>query len=291
MGNWKAVLPITLSLVIAIGGSYFLYQWIEGQRAPKEVVQVQAEAVPVAVSVGNLPWGTKLKAEMLKTTPYLKESLPAGYFVSMNDIKGRVLIAPLKANEPITEHKLAPISMETGGVSAVLAPGKRAIGVKGDKVIGLAGFVNPGNRVDVLVTVKDPDTKKEKTKTILESIPVLATGTQIEKNEKGEPAPVDVYTLEVNAEEAEKLALAASEGRIQLALRNVTDAGDVMTEGMTIPKLLASYSHPQAEEVKPVVKESGPKPKAKKVRKWSPRKTVTVEIIKGMETSKQRFTL
>lgn len=291
MGNWKAVLPITLSLVIAIGGSYFLYQWIEGQRAPKEVVQVQAEAVPVAVSVGNLSWGTKLKAEMLKTTPYLKESLPAGYFVSMNDIKGRVLIAPLKANEPITEHKLAPISMATGGVSAVLAPGKRAIGVKGDKVIGLAGFVNPGNRVDVLVTIKDPDTKKEKTKTILESIPVLATGTQIEKNEKGEPAPVDVYTLEVTAEEAEKLALAASEGRIQLALRNVTDADDVMTEGMTIPKLLASYSHPQAEEIKPVVKESGPKPKAKKVRKWSPRKTVTVEIIKGMETSKQRFTL
>jgi len=291
MGNWKAVLPITLSLVIAVGGSYFLYQWIEGQRAPKEVIQVQAEAVPVAVSVGNLPWGTKLKAEMLKTTPYLKESLPAGYFVSMNDIKGRVLISPLKANEPITEHKLAPISMETGGVSAVLAPGKRAIGVKGDKVIGLSGFVNPGNRVDVLVTVKDPDTKKEKTKTILESIPVLATGTQIEKNEKGEPAPVDVYTLEVTAEEAEKLALAASEGRIQLALRNVTDAGDVMTEGMTIPKLLASYSHPQSEEVKPVVKESGPKTKAKKVRKWSPRKTVTVEIIKGMETSKQRFTL
>ena len=291
MKNWKAVLPITLSLVIAIGGSYFLYQWIEGQRAPKEVIQVQAEAVPVAVSVGNLPWGTKLKAEMLKTAPYLKESLPAGHFVSMNDIKGRVLIAPLKANEPITEHKLAPISMENGGVSAVLAPGKRAIGVKGDKVIGLAGFVNPGNRVDVLVTVKDPDTKKEKTKTILESIPVLATGTQIEKNEKGEPAPVDVYTLEVNAEEAEKLALAASEGRIQLALRNVTDADDVMTEGMTIPKLLASYSHPQAEKVKPVVKKSEPKPKVKKVRKWSPRKTVTVEIIKGMETSKQRFTL
>ena len=215
MGNWKAVLPITLSLVIAIGGSYFLYQWIERQRAPKEVIQVQAEATPVAVSVGNLPWGTKLKAEMLKTAPYLKESLPAGYFASMNDIKGRVLIAPLKANEPITEHKLAPISMETGGVSAVLAPGKRAIGVKGDKVIGLAGFVNPGNRVDVLVTVKDPDTKKEKTKTILENIPVLATGTQIEKNEKGEPAPVDVYTLEVTPEDGEKLALVAAKGKLQ----------------------------------------------------------------------------
>jgi pilus assembly protein CpaB len=291
MGNLKAVLPITLSLVIAIGGSYFLYQWIESQRAPQEVIQVQAEAVPVTVALGNLPWGTKLKPEMLKTTPYLKESLPAGYFSSLNDIKDRVLISPLKVNEPITEHKLAPISMETGGVSAVLAPGKRAIGVKGDKVIGLSGFVNPGNRVDVLVTLKDPDTKNQKTKTILESIPVLATGTQIEENEKGEPAPVDVYTLEVTAEEAEKLALAASEGRIQLALRNVTDTGEVMTEGMTIPKLLASYSHPQAEELKPVVKKTGSKSNVKKVRKWTPRKTVTVEIIKGMETSKQRFTL
>ena len=156
-------------------------------------------------------------------------------------------MAPLKANDPITEHKLAPTSIETGGVAAVLKPGKRAIAVKGDKVIGIAGFINPGNSVDVLVTVKNPDTEQEKTKIVLENIRVLATGTQIQENDKGEPAPVDVYTLEVGSEEAEKLALAATEGQIQLALRSVTDTEEVYTEGITIPQLLASFSSTRPE--------------------------------------------
>jgi pilus assembly protein CpaB len=173
----------------------------------------------------------------------------------------------------------------------VIKPGKRAIAVKGDKVIGISGFINPGNRVDVLVTVKDPEKKEEKTKTFLENIPVLATGTQIQQNEKGEPAPVDVYTLEVTLEEAEKLALAASEGKLQLALRSVIDGDEVYTEGITIPELLASYSYTKPEPViktKPVVKRT---PRKKKIGRWTPRRAVTVEIIKGTEVSKKKFTL
>ena len=292
MGKLKTLIPIALSLIIAVVGTFLLYKWVERQRGPKEIVEVEKmEATPIVVSAGILVWGTKLKPEMIKTAPYLKESLPAGYFSKSADLKDRVIIAPLKLNEPITEAKLAPTSVKTGGVSAVLKPGMRAIAVKGDKVIGLSGFVNPGNRVDVIVTVNDPEKEEEKTKTILENIPVLATGTQIQENEKGEPAPVDVYTLEVTPEEAEKLALAASEGKLQLALRSVTDGDEVYTEGITVPELLASYSDTKPAPViktKPVVRQS---PKTKRIKRWAPRRAISVEMIKGTEVSNKKFTL
>jgi len=289
MGNMKAVVPIALSLVIAVAGTWFIYQWIQRQRTPVEVVQVQTQAVPIAVAGVDIPWGTKLRPEMIKTAPYLSESLPNGHFLKPDALKDRVLIAPLKANDPITEHKLAPTSVQTGGVAAILPPGKRAVAIKGDKIIGLSGLVNPGNRVDVLVTVEDPRIKEEKTKLVLENIPVLATGTQIQKNEKGEPAPVDVYTLEVTPEESEKLALSATEGKIQLALRSITDSESVVTEGINVPKLLSSltkYEPPKSPAVEP-----GQQPPRKPVvQKWTPRPNVSVEVIKGTEVSQKNFT-
>jgi pilus assembly protein CpaB len=285
MKSLKTFLPIALSLVIAAGGSFALYKWIQGKQGTgKEIVQVQAEASPVVVATGDLAWGTKLKPEMLKTTPYLKESLPEGHFSKLPDITGRVLINPVRANEPITVHKLAPNSIETGGVAAVLKPGKRAIAVKGDKVIGISGFINPGNRVDVLVTIEDPKKKEDKTKTILENILVLATGTQIQENDKGEPAPVDVYTLEVDPEDGEKLALAATEGSVQLALRSILDTETVFTTGVTIPRMLAAFSYAE-KKPRPDI---GKKKRLKK-RRWIPRNTVTVDIIKGTDTSQKKF--
>ena len=288
MGNLKAVVPIAVSLVIAFVGSYFIYMWIQKQQAPQQVVQVQGEAVPVVVAVSDLPWGTQLKPEMLTTKPFLQQSLPAGYFSGPDDIKDRVVVAPLKVNDPVTEHKLAPVSIKTGGVSAVLEKGKRAIAVKGDKVIGIAGFINPGNRVDVLVTIEDPQKKEEKTKTILENLMVLATGTQIEKNEKGEPSPVDVYTLAVTPEEAEILSLAANQGKLQLALRSVTDTETVLTMGANIPKMLASYS-PSNPPPPPPPKQNEAKEAPPVVQKWTPRPAVSVEIIKGNEISQKKF--
>ena len=293
MGNMKAVIPIVLSLVIAVAGTWGIYQWVQGQRTPQQVIQVQAEAVPVVVAAVDIEWGTKLKPEMLKTLPYLNQSLPKGHFAKLDDLKGRVLIAPLKANDAVTDHKLAPTSVETGGVAAVLKPGKRAVAVKGDKVIGLSGLVNPGNRVDVLVTVEDSknSNKGSKTKLVLENIPVLATGTQIQKNEKGEPAPVDVYTLEVTPMDSEKLALAATEGKIQLALRPITDLESVYTDGVTIPKLLASLRAPQAEPPKvPPVEPAQQAVSREPVKKWVPRSNVSVEVIKGTDVSRKNFT-
>lgn len=281
MVNWKAILPITLSLAIAATGTYLLYRWTQKQTATKEVVMADVEAVPVAVASVDLPWGTKITGEMVKMTPFLKESLPPGYFKSVDALKDRVLIEGLKQGDPIVTHRLAPEDIRSGGVPAVLKPGKRALAVKGDKVIGISGFINPGNRVDVLVTMRDPTKKIDRTKMILQDILVLATGTQIQQNDKGEPAPVDVYTLEVTPKEAEKLALSAAEGKLQFALRNLVDVEAVKTPGTTISQTLTGYE----EKFAPVAKATGKKvSKPKRVR----RKSNTIEIIKGTTVSKKK---
>jgi len=270
MKKWRAILPIFLALVVALTASFFLYKWLQRQRAPKEVVKVvESEAVPVVVAAVDLPWGTKLNSETIKRTPYLKESLPPGYFSDSDAMEGRVLIVSLQQNEPILETKLAPTSVSTGGVSAVVTPGKRAISVKGDKVLGISGFIKPGNRVDVLVTMKHGRSKKEITKIVLENVLVLATGKEIQENDKGNPSPVDVYTMEVTPEEGEKLTLAASKGKLQFALRNVTDAETVLTRGATVDKTLASFRPPVPPKVR--------------------RSRASVQVIKGSKSKKVRF--
>lgn len=281
MGNWKALLPIALSLGIAATGTYFLYQWTQKQTNAKEVVMKDVESIPVVVAAVDLSWGAKITKEMIKTTPFLKESLPEGHFNITDEVEGRVLINSLKQGDPVLAHRLAPADIQTGGVSAVLEKGKRALAVKGDKVIGISGFINPGNRVDVLVTMREPERNIDRTKMILQDIPVLATGTQIQQNEKGEPAPVDVYTLEVTPAEAEKLALAAAEGKLQFALRNLIDTENVKTPGTTVTQTLAGYSGKAAQ-----VRRS-----KKTIRTWSARRTATVQIIKGTDVTKKKYRL
>ncbi len=279
MGNLKPLFPIALSLLIALSGTLFLYRWVSRRAAPAETIMVESEAVPTTVATMDLPWGTKITPEMVKTVHFLKESLPSGSYANPDDLTGRVTIQPLKQGDALVEHRLAPISVKTGGISAILQPGKRAIAVKGDKVIGISGFINPGSRVDVLVTLKDPETKASKTKMVLANIPVLASGTQLADNGKGEPAPVDVYTLEVTPEEGERLSLAATMGRVQLTLRNLTDSETVLTKGATVHETLESLSW--RKPVKP----------AMPPRKIIPDNSVTVEVIKGSEVSREKMKL
>jgi len=286
MKRFKAIIPLGVALVFALMTSAFIYKWVQQKTTPKEEVGVVEESVPVAVAVTHLEWGIELSREMIKMVPFFKESLPLGYFGDVDALVGRVLITPVQGKEPIIESKLAPDSVTAGGVAAVVKPGKRAVAVKGDKVIGLSGLVRPGNRVDVLVTLTHPKTKSEVTKLVLEDILVLATGAQIQKaesNGKGEEtSPFDVYALEVTPEEGEKLALASAKGKLQFALRNATDTESVRTIGATIPKALSSLRPETLEEVKP----SGAKPKSKrKVR----RRTVTVEVIKGSKVGTVKF--
>ena len=197
---------------MALVTSILIFNWLAQLERPEETTQVQLDTSNVAVVAEAKPWGTTLSEEMVKLVPYPKESLPQGHFKSVEDLKGRVLLANMITNEPVLESKLAPISVTTGGVAAVTDPAKRAMAVKVNEVVGVAGFVNPGNRVDVLVSLP---TEPPITKTVLQNVLVLATGTEIERRGKEqEPFPVKVITVEVTPEEAEKLAHAAAQGTV-----------------------------------------------------------------------------
>jgi pilus assembly protein CpaB len=238
----------SISLVILIAGIIVAllagagtYAWLQKRAA----VQSQTGATqPVVVAAADLSWGKVLDASQVKTVNFLKTSLPQGSFMKPSDVEGRTLLYPVKAGEPLFETQLAPTSVKVGGVSAIISKNKRAMAVRVDKVIGVSGFINPGNHVDVLVTVEGI------TKTVLENVLVLTVGQQMEMTGKQEkPVPVDVITMEVTSVEAEKLALAATAGKVMLALRNPTDTDSVVTRGVTVPVLLASLGAPATKSV------------------------------------------
>ncbi len=275
------VIVLGIGIVIALIVSLVSYKVLKS-KAQKQV-EVQ-ETVDIAVAAVDMAWGTVLDKQTIKTAPYLRKSLPDGYHTGAATLEGRVLVYPVKANEPIFESSLAPTSMKSGGMAAVVKPNKRAMAVKVDKVVGVSGFVFPGNRVDILVTLQERgENKTAITKTVLENVMVLATGTDVEKTGKQEkPATVDVITLEVTPEEGEKLALAATEGKLQLALRNYSDTAEVVTKGTTIPVLLSSYrsaSQVKPSEVRRSAKSPGP----------AHQQPVAVELIQGSKVTAVKF--
>lgn len=288
MTNLRAFIPILLSILIALGGSYFLYNWVKEKSAPqKEVIIRESKAVPVVVAKVPIRWGVRITSEMVTTMPYLENSLPKGYYSKTSDIMNRIVTSQLVEGDPVLDHRLAPTTMKTGGVSAVLKPGKRAISVKGNNVLGIAGFINPGNRIDVLVTIYDPSKKQDITKIVLEDLYVLASGRQVQENSKGEAAPVDVYTLEVTPDQGERLTLAANKGRLQFALRGAMDSDIVLTKGITIPELLSSYL-PTGPKKGAVLQKANTGIKKNLTRKRYRRQTrVTIEVIKGLKLSKK----
>jgi pilus assembly protein CpaB len=275
------VIVLGIGIFIALIVSIVSYNVLKN-KAQKQV-KVQ-ELVEVAVAGVDMAWGTVLRKASVKTAPYLKKSLPDGYHTSGASLEGRVLVYPVKANEPIFESSLAPVSMKSGGMAAVVQPNKRAMAVKVDKVVGVSGFLFPGNRVDVLVTLQERgENRAAITKTVLENVLVLATGAETEKSGKQEkPSAVDVITLEVAPDEGEKLALASTEGKLQLALRNYSDTAEIATKGTTIPVLLASHRSAAAQQPSPV--KSVPK-----VSGASQRRSFSVELIQGSKITNVKF--
>ena len=282
----RPFLVLGIAVIIALITSVLVYNWLQEKVAVKKVAfQIQ----PVVIAVIDIPWGTKITKEMVKKVDFPKGFLSVGYFPDPSSLEGRVLVYPVKANEPIFESRLAPINRNGGGVAAVVSPKKRAVAIKVDKMIGASGLVQPGNRVDVLVTLASGKTFAPVTKTILENIRVLAVGRETEeKFGKGEkPAPADVITLEVTPEEAEKLGLAINEGKLLLALRNFSDTDDVLTKGIHISTLLNSYS---SGPVRVNERVSGKDEKGKKEKSGSEKSpTFTVQLIKGKDVSEVKL--
>ncbi len=280
MRKFRPWISLGLAFIVAFITSLLIYNYLKKNT---KIVEVKLETLPVATALADIGWGTRITKEMIKPVEFLKATAPPGCFSDLDSLVGRVAIYPIKANEPILDSRLAPKTVQEGGVAAVVGPKKRAVAVKVDKVIGVSGFIHHGNRVDVLVTIPMGKNSAEPipvTKTVLENILVLTVGPELEKKGKDEkPSDVDVITLEVTPEEGEKLALAANEGKLQLALRNFSDTENVLTRGVTIPGLLASYSlggpagGTGQKSERPVQK---PRP-------------VVVELLKGSKLSEIKF--
>jgi pilus assembly protein CpaB len=189
----------------------------------------------IVVAKVDVPAGTKLIAEQLTSVRVPPNTTPDGTFDSMEKLVGRVAVMNIAAREPITDFKLAPEG-SAGGLSAVIPEGYRAMTVKVDDAAGISGFVMPGAVVDVVVVIDPADQSHNQnpiSKIVLQNIKVLASGQNIDrpKNER-EADSVKAVTLQVTPEQAEKLALATNEGKLQLVMRNAVDQGDEQTKGV-----------------------------------------------------------
>lgn len=224
MARHKVFIVFGIAWVAALLVSWWVYRRV---AAPGPV-----DAVKVAAAAHELPVGRRLAATDLKLIAVARKDQPAGSFLQFNDVLDRAILVPVGPNEVLLERKLAP---KQGGESltAMIEKGRRALAVQVNEIIGVAGFVQPGSKVDVLFTRVLPNGDAAST-TILQNIPVLAYGRSLQQprptgqNPQAAAAPSSsdrqaTVTLLVTQEEAQKLALAMQRGKIQLALRNPLD--------------------------------------------------------------------
>jgi pilus assembly protein CpaB len=227
-------------LAITAGGALALATYNYVQQAPTAAAAAIA-TTPVVVAATDLQVGAELRREDLRIVEWPANAAPKDTFTTIDELVGRGLIMPMLENEPVMAMKLA--SKEAGaGLPPVIPAGLRALSVRVNEVIGVAGYVLPGTRVDVLATLTPTRDQIDVTsKVVLTDVQVLAAGTKFEQGaDGGKPLPVSVVTLLVNPTEAERLTLASTEGKIQLALRNPLDREAPATTGIKPAALLGS---------------------------------------------------
>ena len=269
--------------VLAGGGlAYGTYNLVQNQPAGGASVATQQ----VVVAAADLQLGSELKKEDLTVVNFPAGQAPEGTFTQPSEVIGRGLIAPIVKNEPVLPSKLA--SKEAGaGLPPVIPEGMRAVSVRVNEVIGVAGYVLPGTRVDVVATASPNQERADMTsKVILANVQVLTAGTRMEQDqEKGKPVQVTVVTLLVNPEQSERLALASTEGKIQLALRNPLDQTSPETPGVKTAALvgIARALAPASKGTGPVRRSARATAPAGPVTQTVPMPEAlpTVEVIRG----------
>jgi pilus assembly protein CpaB len=267
MQSRRGILFLVLAVALGLAATMATKNWMAGQEP------VKPETVSLVVAKVNIPIGTELGERQLKLVDWPKAHVPVGAINAIPAARGRVVRRPVAAGEPLLQMALLPEGI-AGGLPAVINEAQRAVSVKVDPVVGVAGFVRPGAHVDVFVTLRRVDQKKPLpySKLILQDVPVLAIDQKLEEVKDGEPELVSVVTLEVDPKEAEKLIYSAHEGRIQLALRNASDKEIVKTTSIGVADLLG-----------------GPKPARKARRSTCPCPMSTVQIIKGSSVVNKSF--
>lgn len=236
MRSRRLFIVLLLALASGVSAGWLALNYL---RQPSSPIRPSAPpSTEVVVAARDLPLGHVLTAEDIRLAEWPGNLLPEGYSSSVDEILGRGLLSPVALNEPLLSAKLA-VKEAGGGLPIVIPEGMRAVSVKVDEVIQVAGFVMPGTRVDVLVTLDQGSQQGDPvTRIVLQNITVLSAGQMIQRNADGEPQTVTVITLLVTPLQAERLVLAATKGRIQLALRNTLDLDSLETRGARVSSLL-----------------------------------------------------
>jgi pilus assembly protein CpaB len=267
---------LMMALVFGAMATFMAMGWLKNQARIAKPATTQ-QMVPVVVAAKDVPPTVALARDQLKVHMWPADSTLAGKFSRPEELEGRVTAISLAAGEPVLENKLAPKGV-IPGLTALLPQDKRAMTVKVDEASGVAGFLNPDNRVDVVVTVDKGDYNLDPiSKVVLQNLRVLGIGQKIEKNLGEKPQVVPTVTLEVTPTEGERLALAIREGAISLVLRNQQDLSTVETSGVRTSSLLgkaipAPVAQPAKEE------------------KASPRANLcTVEVIRRVTKESMNF--
>jgi pilus assembly protein CpaB len=278
-------LVVGIAVVVAGLASFGVYRAI--QRIPVREVEVGKATMVIARE--PLSMGSRLTRDNLKVVPWPSTTPIEGSFENFEAVLDRGLIDDVVANEPITESKLAPKEAGTG-LPPVIPPGMRAVSIKVNEVIGVAGFVVPGTRVDILATVTPADNQVV-SRVVLSDVQVLTAGTRYDQEkakQEGKPIPTSVVTVMVTPTDAERLALASEEGRLMLALRNPLDVQPTQTTGVRMGSLIGG---PSAAEARPapkraqVAKAAPVPPPAPEV--VAPPRIYTVEAIRAAKRSEE----
>lgn len=288
MRNMRAWMMMGVAVIAGLVAVALASQWMSRQS--------QLGASKVVVLGVDVQLGSRITTEMLKLADWPAASVPQGAFHDPKELEGRVVKTSLQRGEPILESKLAPIGSK-GGLSAVVTEGKRAMTVRVNDVIGVAGFALPGNYVDIMVSTQQENSKGQNaqdhaiSKIVLDRILVLAVAQEASRDET-KPKVVSAVTLEVTPEQAEKLDIARSVGTLSLVLRNQVDPQQAQTDGATKAVLLNGRTRPEPPKPTKVVYRPKPAP-AKTMRAVpeapkAPRKG-TVEMIKGVHKSIMEF--
>ena len=274
--NRRLFTILFIAFLIAAACAFLVYRVFNNRQAASRPV----EPTRVIAAASDIKLGSVINAANL-TTVEIAGPLPKGSFLKPEYVIGRGVISDLYQGEPILESRLAAPG-SGGGLAATIPRGMRACAVKVDDVVGVAGFVTPGMRVDVLISGTPPGAQAGAqdtvSRTILQNIAVLSAGTDIQKDAEGKPKQVQVVNLLVTPEQAESLSLASNQVRIQLVLRNPLDTKIADVPGTGMGSLFAGQNAAPAK----------PGPAGKSTRKAAP-KAFSIEVINGSKRSEQKF--
>lgn len=279
MDQKRLVVGLLVALVFGLVAARYVYIQLRNARMAAGNTAVVTGRIVVAAK--PLVLGERMTTSDLREIPWPEASRPTGSFGRAEDCLDRALITPVVENELILEDKLAP-KEAGGGLSVAIPQGTRAISVRVDDVVAVAGFVVPGTMVDVLVTGSTAGGDSV-TRTILQDLRVLAVGQKSEADREGKPQTYTVVTLLVNPEEAEKVTMASTEGKIHLALRNTIDTKEVNPPVVSRTSLFAGAPPPKPEAATHKVRREAAPPAPK------PPEPYLIDVIRGDKKETQSF--